>query len=331
VSGDRKGGTGLLAVNLNPAVDRTVQVERLREEDRNPVLAWDEEAGGKAANVARTVRDEGVSVVVQAPLGGGVGARYEELACAAGLHLRVFPIRGETRINETILQARNSRQIRLNFPGPRLSRAEWAVVRRGVEQAMSGASAVVLCGSLPPGIPPGAYAGWIRNARRGGILSMLDADGDALSRGVKAGPDWVKPNGYELARCVGTCGVAVEKRAPRSWTETLAAVRTLQSMGARGVLVSLGRRGALLVPASGRAVKAVPPRVRPVNTVGAGDVLVGVLLAQLLQGSPPEAALAEGVAAATASVLGSGTAVYRKADRRRIRREVRVAAVDERR
>lgn len=323
----RPESAALVAVNLNPALDRTVRVDLLRHEDRNPVLSWGEEAGGKAANVARVARAEGIRVLVPTPLGGDAGGRYERLAARDGLPLLVVRIHGETRVNETILQNGNSRQIRLNYPGPSLRRAEWHGLRLQIEAIISTAAAVVLCGSLPPGAPVGAYAAWIRAAGRARALSLLDADGEALRRGVRAGPDWVKPNGFELMRCVAAADAGDTVGAPRSWREAAEAARELQAFGARGVLVSLGARGALLAPADGRAWKAVPPRVRAVNTVGAGDVLAGVFLACLLGGRPPEDAAAEGVAAATASVLVPATASFRNEDRRRIRREVRLSVL----
>lgn len=320
----------LVAVNLNPALDRTVRVDFLRHEDRNPVLAWEEEAGGKAANVARAAQGEGIRVLVPTPLGGDAGRRYKRLAAREGLPLAVLPIGGETRVNETILQNRNSRQIRLNYPGPGLRRAEWRSVRHLVEEAVRGAGALVLCGSLPPGVPPGAYPAWVREARRSGVLSLVDADGDAFRRAVEARPDWVKPNGFELIRCVRGAAAGASAAAPRSWREAADAARKLQEMGACGVLVSLGARGAMLLPPAGTPWTAVPTRVRVVNTVGAGDVLAGVFVARLLKGADPPEAMAEGVAAATASVMVAGTARHRSVDRRRVRREVSLARIGSR-
>ena len=48
--------------------------------------------------------------------------------------------------------------------------------------------AVTLSGSLPPGVPPDFYADVIEIAREAGVLTFLDSSGDALRRGVEAGP-----------------------------------------------------------------------------------------------------------------------------------------------
>jgi ribokinase len=60
--------------------------------------------------------------------------------------------------------------------------------------------------------------------------------------------------------------------------KTLLAARDLVAMGCKNVLVTLGAKGSLLVNQEG-AVPIKPPKVRVVDTVGAGDCLTGWLAA----------------------------------------------------
>ena len=62
---------------------------------------------------------------------------------------------------------------------------------------------MVLSGSLPPGLPPAAYAELIAAATAAGVPAVLDTSGDALREGVAAGPAIVKPNLDELAALAG--------------------------------------------------------------------------------------------------------------------------------
>ncbi len=317
----------LAAINLNPAIDRTLVVERLRHEDRNPVLEWWEEAGGKAANVARAARLEGIGVRVLTPLGGDAGRRYRAMMREEGLPLEPVAIRDAIRVNETILQRTSSRQTRLNFPGPRLSRSEWADARARIDALLDRAEAAVFCGSLPRGVPAGAYGTMIRRARKAGCLTLLDADGEVFRKGLAAGPDWVKPNGYELIRALAALDGSTREGAARSIPAVVKAARRLRDFGAVGVLVSLGARGAVLLAPAGEALHAKGPRVRPVNTVGAGDVLAGMFLAALLRKVPLEEALRRAVAAGTASVLLPRTARFRREDYERLRRKTEVRRI----
>src|SRR5690606_16541398 len=68
---------------------------------------------------------------------------------------------------------------------------------------LPAASAVALCGSLPPGVPVGAYAGLLRTARAAGVPTLLDTSGSALRRGIAGRPGILKPNADELAELTG--------------------------------------------------------------------------------------------------------------------------------
>jgi ribokinase len=76
--------------------------------------------------------------------------------------------------------------------------------------------------------------------------------------------------------------------------------------GARAVVVSRGRAGAVLATDRSRSLVAAPAVVA-VDTAGAGDVLTGTLAGLLAQGVEIAAALDVAVAAASLSVTRSGT------------------------
>ena len=86
-------------------------------------------------------------------------------------------------------------------------------------------------------------------------------------------------------------------------------------LGCRSVVVSLGAAGAVVVDSGGtdgeRAVERVEaPRVVPVDTTGAGDVLVGVIAARLSQGSTLVAATADACDLAATAVTTAGARGY---------------------
>ncbi len=85
--------------------------------------------------------------------------------------------------------------------------------------------------------------------------------------------------------------------------ETLA--RALRAKGPAAVLVSLGADGLCWVDAQG--TRRVPARpVKAVDTVGAGDTLVGALVTALAEGQPIERALSFAQAAAAIAVSRPG-------------------------
>jgi 1-phosphofructokinase family hexose kinase len=282
-----------LVVALNPSVDAEWRVDRVRWEEKNSLHSGHRWAGGKGINVARWLRRLRGNPLLLVPLGGATGAelagylRREKLAMAA------VPIRGESRVN-LILTTAAGRQLRFNPPGPRLTAKEWRAILKKAKGLLKRCDCLVLSGSLPPGAGRAAYAQLIRCAHRAGTRTVLDCDGAALKAGARARPFLTKPNRQELAEWHGT--------PLRSGAAVAGAARELSAVTRGWVLVSLGRRGALLVNRrEGVELAADAPRIKAVNTVGAGDAMVAAVVRQLELGTPPEEWLRQGVAAGTAA------------------------------
>lgn len=109
--------------------------------------------------------------------------------------------------------------------------------------------------------------------------------------------DVLVPNEHELAQLAG------EASAERNPAELAALARTL-TPGA--VVVTLGARGALVVPAEGPVLLQAPPPVTVVDTTGAGDCFCGALAQALAQGAFLPDAVRYAVAAAALSTTGPG-------------------------
>jgi ribokinase len=87
--------------------------------------------------------------------------------------------------------------------------------------------------------------------------------------------------------------------------DVLRAGRKLLRAGCGQVVITLGARGVLLVTREGERLFAAP-RVRPVDTVGAGDCFTGWLAAGLAEDIAIEAAIGRAVRAASLAVTRPG-------------------------
>jgi len=81
--------------------------------------------------------------------------------------------------------------------------------------------------------------------------------------------------------------------------------KKLLQLGCRQVVITLGAKGALLVDRTG-AYPFSAPKVRPVDTVGAGDCFSGWLAAGLAEKLPLDQAIRRALAAASLSVTRPG-------------------------
>ncbi|TGA89900.1 1-phosphofructokinase family hexose kinase [Streptomyces sp. MZ04] len=279
----------ILTVTLNTALDITYQVPALTPHASHRVTEVIERPGGKGLNVARVLAALGHDVTVAGLVGGDTGRTLRDrLAHEPRITDALLPVAGATRRTIAVVDATTGDTTQLNEPGPQVSPAEWAAFQSSYEELLREASAVALCGSLPPGVPVGAYAVLIRAARAAKIPVLLDTSGEPLRRGVAARPDIVKPNADELAELTGS-------------HEPVQATRDARRRGAHTVVASLGAQGLLAVTPDG-TWQALPPAHVHGNPTGAGDSAVAGLLSALVEDLPWPDRLARAIALSAATV-----------------------------
>ncbi|MET9907278.1 1-phosphofructokinase family hexose kinase [Streptomyces sp. NPDC006476] len=280
----------ILTVTLNTALDITYRIRALRPHTSHRVTDVAERPGGKGLNVARVLAALGHEVTVTGFTGGATGRTVrEQLTATPGLVDALVPVAGPTRRTIAVVDTTSGDTTQLNEPGPTVTAAEWSVFQDAYEDLLPSMSAVALCGSLPPGVPVGAYAVLVRLARAAGVPVLLDTSGEPLRRGVAARPDLIKPNADELAELTGS-------------HEPLRATQDARRRGATAVVTSLGSDGLLAATPEGRW-RATPPTHLHGNPTGAGDSAVAGLLSALVEQLPWPDRLSRAVALSAATVL----------------------------
>jgi fructose-1-phosphate kinase PfkB-like protein len=127
---------------------------------------------------------------------------------------------------------------------------------------------------------------------------VLDTEGERLAEGLKASPQIIKPNRYEIELLCG-------KKLPDVRGIHAEAMKLI-GRGVRLVAVSLGGDGAYMT--DGREAFAAPAlKVEVKSTVGAGDSFVAGMLLGLVSGKPLEEIFRCGMAAAASSLGAQGT------------------------
>ncbi|MFI5490054.1 1-phosphofructokinase family hexose kinase [Micromonospora echinaurantiaca] len=278
----------IVTVTLNPALDITHTVASLVPHSSHRVTDVAAQAGGKGVNVARVLHALGLPTVAVAFRGGLTGAAVAADLDRHGIAHRLVDTAGESRRTFTVVDLGSGDATVFNEAGPAVSGAEWQAFREQVHRLLTGASVLVLSGSLPPGLPDTAYAQLVGAAARAGVPVILDAAGPPLRAGVAAGPDVVKPNATELAEATGL-------------PDPLAAAEALRAAGARAVVASLGPAGLLAVTPDG-TFRAEPPAPLAGNPTGAGDSVVAAIAAGIHTGTSWPHRLADAVALSAATV-----------------------------
>jgi tagatose 6-phosphate kinase len=279
----------ILCVTLNAALDVTYHVEEVRWHAGNRVAAVAHRAGGKGVNVARVLHALGEKVLVTGLVGGDTGAQIRADVQAAGLTEKFQDVAGESRRTLAVVDAVAGDATGFWEPGPAIAPQDWALFLDRYHQLLDQARVVVLSGSVPPGLSHEVYAVLVLHAREAGVPVVLDADAEALTVGVRAKPDIVKPNADELRRATG-------------FTDRLSGADALRAQGARAVVVSAGADGLIASTPEGRWA-ARPPTFVAGNPTGAGDASVAALARGIAADTSWPERLTDAVALSSSAVL----------------------------
>lgn len=302
----------IYTITLNPALDRTIWLDELKQDDTNRILKEEKYAGGKGIDVSRVLFNFGVPNVALGFVGGFAGLEIEGLLINEGVNFDFIRISEETRTN--IIINTNNNQIIISAKGPNTPPFELTKLMEKLNN-LDNPSYVVISGSLPEGLKPAVYAKIIDMAKSKSATVVLDTDGDVLKFNISHKPDIIKPNKHELSRVVG--------RDIKTIEDAVIAAKEINRMGVRIVLVSLGKDGMVYV-SQNAIIHATPPAVKVVNTIGAGDSAVAGFIYAKHMGLSDEEALKYAVATGTATTLKPGTALATLEDAVVIKEQVKL-------
>jgi 1-phosphofructokinase family hexose kinase len=295
-----------------------MSVERLVFEDRVYITSSHDSPGGRGINAACVIHSFGGKAMAIVPAGGKSGIAFKDFLVDCGFKLVVVPVRHGVRHN-LIITDEQGLTLKLNELGGRLDKTELASIEKAIRSKLDQASWFMLCGSLPPGVPASFYAELITLARKRGVKTLLDADGDALEAGVEAKPTVVTPNQQEAERLLNTTLL--------THTHFVEAAVRIQRMGAEGVILSLGSRGAVGA-FDHKILEVVPPRVNAIAPIGAGDAMAAAYTWAMERNNDFRDALRWGVAAGTASARLPGMRFANLEQTEEIYKQVEVRHVD---
>ena len=293
----------ILTVTLNAAVDRTVAVPNFRLARRHRAVESRTVAGGKGINVARALTLLGRPVIAAGFVGGPTGTRVLEQLREESVLTDFTRIAAETRINLAVIDPTSGDQTEINERGPAVSPEEVKRLFERIGYLSSGAKICVLAGSLPPGAGDDLYARLIADLRRRGVAVVLDAEGEAMLEGVRAGASMVTPNEREAEELVG------QEFSDRSDLAT--GLKELVRLGAAEAAITRpeGCVAAVGEGSARRLLEVHTEPLEPVSTVGSGDAFLAGYVAARYEGRSEEDCLAYGVACGAESTqhFGAGT------------------------
>ncbi|MGN0404750.1 MAG: 1-phosphofructokinase [Bariatricus sp.] len=258
----------IITVTMNPAIDKTVEIDALLPGGLNRIQKVEYDAGGKGINVSKTIKELGGQSIATGFLGGNAGKTIANVLNDLQIQNDFIWVEGETRTNTKVFE-KNGAVTELNEPGPVITEKQMDELLLKLERYADAKTLFILAGSIPKGVDKGVYAEITRRVHAKGAKVLMDADGELFRQALPAVPDIIKPNRVELEEYAG-----IDYRT--SDEELLELAKKLMSQGIDTVAVSMGKSGAMMVR-EGYEVKCPALSVKAHSTVGAGDAMVAAL------------------------------------------------------
>ena len=308
----------ILCIGTTPAAQRVMIFRKLTPDAVNRAATTLDGVAGKAINVAKILKTLGAHPVATGFLGGQRGEFLRAVMAEKEIESDFVTVKAPTRQCITVIDESAGTHTELVEESQPVGPADFKKFMTVVRRHIAGCRAVVMSGTIASGGPATLYRDCVRLAESAGAISVVDAQGAALTEALKAKPGLVKPNRPELAATTG--------RELKSDADVVRAVRELCERGAQRVIVTAGGKPSL---AFDRKVffRINTPRIKVVNPIGSGDAFTAAVVLRLLRGDDLGAACRWGAAAGAANALTPMPGELDPHDVTRLAKEVRVQKI----
>lgn len=285
----------IYTVTFNPALDYVIGVDHFMVGEVNRTAYESISYGGKGINVSCILNNLGIKSIALGFVAGFTGREIEAQVKAEGIITDFISLKeGMSRIN---VKMKSDEETEINGQGPKIFEAELNQLFAKLDSLVEG-DILVLAGSIPNTLPDDIYEQIMARIQHKGIRIVVDATKDLLKNVLKYQPFLIKPNNHELGEMFGV-------KLTRE-DEIIHYAKELQKLGARNVLISMAGDGSILVDEMGNSTRMGVPKGTVVNSVGAGDSMVGGFLAGYLNTGDFKEALRLGTASGSATAFSVG-------------------------
>lgn len=289
----------IYTVTVNPSIDYIVQLNELTLGEVNRMDYDNKLPGGKGINVSRILKELGLDNTAWGFLGGFTGEFVKEALEKTGLKTNFTLIKADTRINVKI---KAQVETEINGRGPELTKEEIAAFTAQFDK-LTADDVVIFAGSLVPSLSDDFYFDLIKVIRQKGAQFVIDTTGESLLKTLPENPLVVKPNNHELAELFGVKLNSID--------DIVKYGKKLLEMGAQHVLISMAGDGGLMITKD-KVYRSYAPKGTVINSVGAGDSMIGGFTGTYAKTKDPLEAFRYGLACGSATAFSEDLADAKK-------------------
>ncbi|MBO0818145.1 MAG: 1-phosphofructokinase, partial [Actinobacteria bacterium] len=179
----------IVTVTLNTALNVSYEAAGITWYGVNEVPPPRHQAGGRGITVARVLNTFGHDVVAAGLAGGATGEMIRADLATSGIPAEFTWTGTESRRIVRITDTASGRSALFREARPYITTEELGRFAADYRRLMRDATAAVLCGSLPAGLPTEIYGTLATYASDAGVPVVVDAGGGELRYAVARGPE----------------------------------------------------------------------------------------------------------------------------------------------
>ena len=288
-----------ITVGLCPCWDTICRFDGIDWGEHNTVSSADSQPAGKALNISRALAWMGEKNIAAGLWGRDDFPQMTKAMRPLGklVKIKMTPAQGETRRNITVVDMVNDREMHLRNRSELASKKSLRKLEADLKVIVNKNSVCVFAGAMPEEEYIADVIRIIKSCGQRGAAIVVDTNGDVLKRILDTGAVWmIKPNVEELREPLG-------KQVKDNPAALVKAGRKLLDK-VEVVVISRGKKGAVVVTNKGAWQGRCVGRSRVLSTVGCGDFLLAGFLKGLKDKSDVGSALKTAIKVATARAWG---------------------------
>lgn len=295
----------IYTVTLNPSLDYNMFFKEVKLGTLNRASREMSLIGGKGINISLVLHNYGDPSVSLGFIAGFVGDEIQRGMQDKGCRTDFIRIpKGCSRINVKAKEV-YGQETELNGVGPDIREQDIQKLLEKISLIKAG-DTLILSGQAPHNVSCNVYARIAEALPSSDIQLIVDAEKEYLFPILPFHPLLIKPNNFELGRMIG--------KNIKEKSDVVQGTHVLRSLGARNILVSMGKHGAFFSGEDGSEMFMDAPKGTVINTVGAGDSMVAGFISYYETGHALSECARYAVASGSAKAFSEALPVKMKAD-----------------
>ncbi|KRK07823.1 tagatose-6-phosphate kinase 1-phosphofructokinase [Lactobacillus pasteurii DSM 23907 = CRBIP 24.76] len=261
-------------MTLNPAIDLVIITKELKAGVVNRTESFELQPNGKGVNVSFILQKLGISNIATG-IGGGFTLDYvKEGLEKQGIPTKFLKVDQATRVNVFTRVLSEGKEYKEVNPGPIICEKVQIDFLKMLSRELQENDLLIVSGSFGTGIEHSYLVRIAELCQKKKVKLVIDSSYPEVLDTLPYHPFLLKPNDEELAGYFG-------ELTPIDDKTVINLARKLIKQGCQYVLVSLGERGGALI-SKDKAYFGNAPKIQVLNTVGAGDTMLGTFIGKYL-------------------------------------------------